>query len=958
MNPMNEIGPDQLDQQQWHQLWQCFYRLLELPVHEQAAFKNKWCVKNPTLATALKQLVDAHQSQHSVLDQSLYSQQLDLSFSPPKEIAGFVIQEHLGSGGVADVFKAVKQEAGFERTVAIKFATVGRFAPWVIERFNNELQTLLNLHHNHIERLYEGGVTEDGVPYLVVEYIEGQHIDHYANQQNLDLVARLEMFLQVCEAVAVMHASLLIHRDIKPANILVTEQGVPKLLDFGLAKFEEPDIQQNQSTSTLSSHMMTLAYASPEQIKNQPLTTASDVYSLGVLLYLLCCGQHPYQTTEMSLLAIEKELSNGVVNVASQGIKAQSVIAEKEPRLKQKLSGELSAIIAKAMHIDTNARYRSAQQLLEDIQRFKNHQPIQAKPDSNRYRFAKWVRRHQAVTLLSVVLIIAVASLLWMLFNRTAELQTALDSTRQEQQRVEQVAEFLVDVFKLTDPLGQSVQLSQVKDVINEARIQLGSAFQDDLKTRRKLLITLSSIYLNMSDTGRAQELLDQARDVPEPLTLAAQLKLLNTQVALYIQTGDLKKAERSVHEFIANSSSQSLTVEHQQQLDFLVAHLTYLNGHYQLAATQLARLQSQLARSPKEFQDLQAQVYQLMGSVAWKQGQLKQAQEYYSQAHQHFISQYGDLDNRSLKSQSTLGVLAYTQGQYDVAVNHFESVLTARQKQLGEKHKLTADAHNRLAAVYFELGQLNQADAHYSAALQTYENLQLTNSLVFARVLNNQALLWRQLKKYTQASQVLNQSRKIQQQQLGKEHPDLAAVENNLGLLSYDQWRIDDAINWFQKAYQRQLKKYQQLPVRAAYAMNNLAHMYLLKNNLSLAKKWSQDSLDLRLAHLDKFHLAVSDNLLLLGRVAWQEQQPIVAKTLFNQALNIRLKHLPYNDWRILEGRLWQNVVNSDMLSVSDRNQALSDLCQRFGSSHPKILKMFEAFAMDEKRSIICAND
>lgn len=958
MNPMNDIGPDQLDQQQWQQLWQCFYRLLELPVHEQAAFKNKWCAKNPALAKALKQLMDAHQSQHSVLDQSLYSQQVDLSFSPPEEIAGFVIQEHLGSGGVADVFKAVKQEAGFERTVAIKFATVGRFAPWVIDRFNNELQALLSLHHNHIERLYEGGVTEEGVPYLVVEYIEGQHIDHYVNHHKLDLAARLRMFQQVCEAVAVMHESLLIHRDIKPANILVTDQGVPKLLDFGLAKFEEPDRQRNQGTSTLSSHMMTLAYASPEQIKNQPLTTASDVYSLGVLLYLLCCGQHPYKTTEMSILAIEKELTEGPVKVASQGINTQSVIARYEPRLKQKLTGELSAIIAKAMNVDPMSRYRSAQQLLEDIQRFKNHQPVQAKPDSNAYRFAKWVRRHQAVTMLSLVMLVAVAGLMLMLFNRTTELQSALDSTRQEQQRVEQVTEFLVDVFKLTDPLGQSAQFAQVKDVINEARIQLISAFQDDLKTRRKLLITLANIYLNMSDSGRAQELLNQAEDVPEPLSLSEQLNLLNTQVAIFIETGELQQAERHVNEFKANRPLQSLSLKQHYQLDFLVAHLAYLNGHYQSATSQLDRLQIQLANTPKQFQDLQAQVYQLLGTVAWKQGQLKRAQDYYSQAHRYFILQYGELDNRSLKSLSTIAVLDYSQGHYDAALNNFQAVLTARQQQLGEQHKLTADAHNRLAAVNFELGQLDQADGHYSVALQTYENLQLDRSLVYARVLNNRALLWRQQQKYSQAVEILNQSWHIQQQQLGSDHPDLASVENNLGLLSYDLGQIDDAINWFNKAYQRQIEHHPQPPVSAAYAMNNLAHMYLLNGRIEAARQWAHDSMALRLAHLDKAHLAISDNAMILARVALLDQQTEQAAIFFKQALDIRQQHLDDRDWRVLETQLWQSLIGPNAFSTLDRNQAFASLCQRFGFSHPKLNNLFQAFAIKDNQMALCLNE
>ncbi|KAA3639886.1 MAG: hypothetical protein DWP95_09555 [Proteobacteria bacterium] len=954
---MSEIEPDQLDQQQWHQVWHCFYRLVELPHAQQADTLARWCRKNPDLAGTLKRLIAAHQSKHSVLDRPLYSEYVSLSFSPPEEIAGFVIQEHLGSGGVADVFKAVKQERGFQRTVAIKFATVGRFAPWVIERFNNELQTLLNLHHSHIERLYEGGVTDDGVPYLVVEYIEGEHIDRYANQQKLNLAARLRMFQQVCEAVAVMHESLLIHRDIKPANILVTDQGVPKLLDFGLAKFEEPELQRNKGTSTLSSHMMTLAYASPEQIKNQSLTTASDVYSLGVLLYLLCCGQHPYKTTQMSLLAIEKELTEGPVKVASQGINAQSVIARQEPRLKHKLAGELTAIIGKAMHIDPKARYRSAQQLLEDIQRFKNHQPVQAKPDSNTYRFAKWVRRHQAVSVVSLVMLLAVVSLLAMLFNRTAELQTALDNTRQEQQRVEHVTEFLVDVFKLTDPLGQSAQFAQVKDVINEAKVQLATAFNDDLKTRRKLLITLASIYLNMSDATTAQILLDQAKVIGETMSSVEQFNVLNTQVAIFIQSGDLQKAQRAVAVFKAQRPLLTMTVKQQNQLDFLGARLVYLSGHYQQANDQLDSLRQTLEKANDASPDLLAEVHQLMGNVAWKQGLLTVAQTHYNQARQYFISHYGELDNRSLKSQTTIALLAYAQGQYASAVEDFEAVLAARQQQLGANHKLTADAHNRLAAVYFELGRLELADQHYGSALKTYEILQLSDSLVFARVLNNQALLWRQQKKYQQAVQILQQSWQIQQQQLGLDHPDLASVENNLGLLSYDLGHIDDAIEWFGKSYQRQIDKHQQPPVSAAYAMNNLAHMYLLTGDLLQAQKWANDSMILRLAHLDKAHLALSDNYMVLGRVAWLQKHASQASTFFKQALEIRQKHLKNHDWRVLETQLWQDLNGSVSLPLKQRDQALAHLCQRFGAEHLKIETLIKAFSLGEKQLMLCLN-
>jgi len=287
----------------------------------------------------------------------------------------------LGSGGIGDVYLAHKAEDGFTRTVAIKFATTGRFSPYVLNSFKNELKILLELNHPNIERLYDGGITDDNVPFLVVEYIDGVHLDHYCDQQKLNLQQRLRLFLKICAAVDRIHRSLIIHRDIKTGNIMVGQDGEPKLVDFGLAKLTDTDADAGTAETTYSGHMMTMAYASPEQINGAGITTATDVYALGMILHYLLTGQLAYQVDPNNLAASIHTISTEVPKNASQNIKTDAVIALIEPSLKRKLSGDLEQIIAKALAKQPERRYVAAAQLGDELKRYLDYRPFEASRD-------------------------------------------------------------------------------------------------------------------------------------------------------------------------------------------------------------------------------------------------------------------------------------------------------------------------------------------------------------------------------------------------------------------------------------------------------------------------------------------------------------------------------------------------------------------------------------------------
>jgi serine/threonine protein kinase/tetratricopeptide (TPR) repeat protein len=341
-----------------------------------------------------------------------------------RRLGAYEIVELIGIGGMGKVYRAFRADDAYRKQVALKVVRGGQDSGFVISRFKNERQILASLDHPNIARLLDGGTTEEGVPYFVMELIEGKTIDRYCNDNNLATAERLKLFLQVCSAVQLAHQRLIVHRDLKPGNILVTSDGVPRLLDFGIAKLLDPDTGEgSEPTLTLTQfRAFTPGYASPEQIKGEPITTASDVYSLGVVLYELLTGCSPYGRSSRTPHEISRAVCDLEPVKPSTAIRRRSASPRRgEPpvaggesnRLSRRLKGDLDNIILMALRKEPQRRYSSVEQFAQDIRRHLENLPVIARQDTAGYRASKFIARHKiGVATTAVFAIILLTALL------------------------------------------------------------------------------------------------------------------------------------------------------------------------------------------------------------------------------------------------------------------------------------------------------------------------------------------------------------------------------------------------------------------------------------------------------------------------------------------------------------------------------------------------------------------
>jgi non-specific serine/threonine protein kinase/serine/threonine-protein kinase len=389
----------------WREIQDLFHDALGKPSSERIAFLDRACADDAALRSEVSSLLSSAGEAGDFLEMPAVAATDGVTAEEPvrQRIGPYLVERLLGRGGMGSVHLAVRADEQYQKRVAIKVVTRG--TDFVLRRFRQERQILAGLEHPNIARLLDGGNTDDGLPYFVMEYVEGEPITTFCDRRGLGVEERLVLFRAVCGAVHFAHQNLIVHRDLKPGNILVTADGVPKLLDFGIAKLLNPEPAQQRIDMTLASlRLFTPEYASPEQIRGERITTASDVYSLGSLLYELLTGRRPYRvksrTTEeiaKAVLEEEPEKPSTAVTRPREGETTATAPVHDEPeKLKRALSGDLDTIVLKAMRKEPERRYASAEQLSEDIRRHLNELPVTARKDTVRYRTEKFLRRHKA----------------------------------------------------------------------------------------------------------------------------------------------------------------------------------------------------------------------------------------------------------------------------------------------------------------------------------------------------------------------------------------------------------------------------------------------------------------------------------------------------------------------------------------------------------------------------------
>jgi serine/threonine protein kinase len=393
---MSTLNPDS-----WQAASPYLDEALGMPDEERAAWLASLHERDPSLAALLQKLLDEHRllAQERFLEQSPVSLPVQPVLAE-RSIGPYTLVSAIGQGGMGTVWLGERSDGRFERRVAVKFLNIALAGRGGEERFKREGSILGRLAHPHIAELVDAGVSPAGQPYLILEHVDGEHIDRHCDQRMLDVEARIRLFLDVLAAVAHAHANLIVHRDIKPSNVLVRTDGQVKLLDFGIAKLLEDEERAGVATllTREGGGPLTPEYAAPEQVNGAPITTATDVYALGVLLYVLLAGQHPAGPGPHSAANLVKAI------VDTEPPRPSDVA---EPVLRRLLSGDLDTIVTKALKKNPQERYASVTAMADDLNRYLRHEPISARPDTLAYRAGKFVRRNRTAVALAALAFVA-----------------------------------------------------------------------------------------------------------------------------------------------------------------------------------------------------------------------------------------------------------------------------------------------------------------------------------------------------------------------------------------------------------------------------------------------------------------------------------------------------------------------------------------------------------------------
>ncbi len=426
-----------------------------------------------------------------------------------QRIGAWQITREVGRGGMGTVYEAHRADDAFRKRVAIKVLAVHGDIMQSMRRFHRERQLLARLEHPNIATLLDEGITPPGEPFFIMEFVEGQPIDQWCASRKLGVAARLELFQQVGAAVQYAHERLVVHRDLKPANILVTTDGTVKLLDFGIAKVIDPSSDDAEPLTRTGALPMTAAYASPEQLRGDPVATASDVYSLGVVLYELLTGKRPFPATPWGVAPPDRDaptLPSRAVSEAAASSMSEGTVA----RVRRALVGDVDSIVLMAMRPEEARRYRSVQQFTDDIERQLSGRPVVAQPDTLRYRLRKFVGRNRAAVVAAALTLTVMASATLISLHQASVARTERDHAILEQQRTQQVTQFFQDVLSTAKPQegGRALTVVEAIDMVIP-RIDRTFARQPDLRAAIKN--TLGSTLTDMALFERAVPLVKDA---------------------------------------------------------------------------------------------------------------------------------------------------------------------------------------------------------------------------------------------------------------------------------------------------------------------------------------------------------------------------------------------------------------------------------------------------------------
>ncbi len=961
---------------------------LNLAPSQRSSFLRRRCAEDERLLQLSKALLEPSSDLLQRLDSSPLQGFWD-DRDPEIETGTFgsyKLLRLLGEGGTSKVYLACSETLHGGQPVALKLLKRGLETDELARRFRREREVLESLRHPGIARLLGGGTSDRGRPYLVMDYIEGERLDHYCDRRQLGIGARIDLVRRVCRVVHHAHQRLIVHRDLKPANILVTRDRELALLDFGISKLLDPVSFQSATQTTAGLRRLTPVYASPEQFDGGPITTATDVYALGVLLFEMLTGQLPYAVTGVSASELEQIVrqveslrpSAAVVSAGTVALRRElSGLRGLEPRwLARRLRGDLDTILLTALAKDPTQRYDSVRALASDLGHHLAGRPILARSGTAVYRLGKFLgRRRRELVAASSLLIVG----LFFGLDRQASSREA----RQAKDQAARATSFLVEMLAAADPLDAAGGDISVREVLDRSVEEIDRLAEQPL-LQAAVMHTLGRVYTSLGSYAEARQFLDRALDIRldthgerhiETAATLYQLSVLDRYDSHLAQARERGERALAIQRQLLRPPAPELA----RSLQHLGDTLTDL-GIYAPAESNLRSALTMYQRLARN-QPAIANAHLDLAVVLRDQERLTEATEHLQTAFEIWQRELGDDHLDLATGLSVLATVESRQGLHDqarrtqrrglemvhklVGVEHPRAIrqaielanqlrleedypaaeallletLEISRRSLGEGKKETAEALLNLGVVMASQGRVRLAEDYYLQALDIQQELVGDGHFVTATLLNNIATARMMRGDIENGEVMLLRSLAAWRAVVGGRHPNIASILSNLGNLRFQQLDLDQAERYFLESLRIWELQEDGPHLGTTAAQQSLANVYIRRQDYSRAQELLQQALTVRIALLGESHSRVAVVLLSLGVACldqglWSESESYLNRALGIYRQTVAAKHQLLATTLQNLGKL-KHLQGQFQAAESPMREAVSIYESTFGGGH-----------------------
>ncbi|WP_444996402.1 protein kinase domain-containing protein [Aliikangiella sp. IMCC44359] len=909
----------ELSKEKWESLQTIFDKVLQQPKSNQIAFLKKECQEDQQLFEEISSLLECQEDSLTLLDRparelsaikDIFNRDDTLKNKLGKATQSYNIQkigpyklcEQLGHGGMGTVFRAERIEGGFQQQVAIKLLSHTENSEQLIPRFQQEQQFLASLKHPNIAQLLDGGITLEGQAYFIMEYVKGEAIDQYCDRLQLSTNKRLELISKLADTLSFAHKKLIIHRDIKPSNILITDEGVLKLLDFGIAKLLHDDFSQ-LSTQTVG-QLMTPSYAAPEQLMNKASTIETDVYQLGLVMYQLLTGYQAFHDQSNSFIEMAQNICQRNPTVPSHLVMSGNPDKDKEiskshgtnlKGLKKILQGDLDAIVLKALNKNPDDRYSSMSLFKTDIQAYFDHKPTIAQHPTLSYRLLKFSRRNwRSLATISLVILL-LASYAVTVTLQAQRISAALEKSQLEKDKAQQISNFMINIFKAADPNVKSPKDLSPENLLDQGYHKVTSELKNSPEIQAHILTNLGKIYFSLGLYQKSENALLSALSIHNKIDKHS-LATANTLTQLGITYNYTKKPQQAKILF-----EKSLSIHHE------------------------------LSKNKNESESIElAETQVTYGELNRIQGNYLIAREYFEKA--IFLLRKLTNGNHSELAVALNGIamVDFAEGNFSATQSRMKEAIRIHEEILGRNHSYFAIYLNNFCILLEKMEKFDEAYSYSSQALTIQNKILPPFHSLFSQTYRCLGMIEHSKGELTKAAKSLNHALEINDRNLLKSNFRTAKLHLKYGEILVDLNNFNGAELHFAKAKKLAVE----LKLGNSFDGNVAFHFALLQYN-QLQFETAKLNLKKAISLLTHSDIDQSKAKIIYALILLNTENTELAEELARSALSIRKKKLPKNHYLVAEAqavlglslRQKNTLESNQLLSKVKNNLTLNPL-------------------------------